>query len=639
MRTLAVWLSAGVVGVLLALPSGASAVDPPSQTGPQNISLGLDRVFATDNSKLDIDGIDEERVDVDIAVLDSGVQLDHPDLNIVERTNCTNATWPYSDADFECTDASPTDGDDSVGSNWHGTASAADIAAIDNNIGRVGAAAGARLWAVDIHTDEFFDTTNSPRVLDIEAVIAGVKWVTAHADEIEIAHVAAGCAPEQSTPPQFACSRVDLVDELGQAIEESIDAGVVYIQPAGNWDYSTETVVPPRLVDDLLVVGGMTDTDGRPGYLGPTGSCDGRPDDHGATTNWGPFVDLASPGCATSVASPHATAAAAILASRNNPDTRIDVQTIHDEIVNAGNDDWTDTSGDGVQEPLLDLHDQMLFDPVMVPGTHGSPGGWDYNLKKRCIKTVSASLANYYEDTAQCTAGGRNWTAFVNAENAIPQPGCPGPAGQVFPINGSGSPAIMGWYPHTSDLGANWTVNLKVDNVYTSMPCMGTESLTRVGIADATATGGGPLPNPRSLISSHRMSYAEWRPYGGATRLLAGAVFAWGGKLHHIKVSFNSAGFTDTHPHPDALLVDYPSSTIERIIIDGPAIGRSVPATDTPTFHWIDWKSLVNQAIGEGWFSPMTTNAETQNVYMAVEAKGDALANLWTTDFRIAGKQ
>jgi hypothetical protein len=52
------------------------------------------------------------------------------------RTNCTAARAPA----YDCTSAHPSDRDDSHG---HGTNSALDIAALDNGIGKVGAAAGA----------------------------------------------------------------------------------------------------------------------------------------------------------------------------------------------------------------------------------------------------------------------------------------------------------------------------------------------------------------------------------------------------------------------------------------------------------------------------------------------------------------
>jgi hypothetical protein len=373
-----------VVALLLTFTSAVSA-QAPSFGSPQTVSLGLERIFATDNPALGLDGVDDTRVDVDVAVLDSGVDLENTDINLVERTNCEGAVHPT----YLCTSASPSDGDDGV--IFHGTKSAMSIAAIDNGIGGVGAAAGARIWAVDVTAeDELWQVVNGQPAMvgdpvwDLERVIAGVKWVTAHADEIEVAYLAATCAPEQvGAGPQPRCSTgpgggVDLVDELEEAVEESIAAGVVYVTGSSNFDSDISTVVPQRF-DDMLVASPMADSDGEPGGLGPD-IC-GTDDDTSWGGNWGAGVDVAAPGCAASAAAPHLGAAAAILASRDNPDSVIDVRAIGESIfgttgcdptsptvedVGAANCEWTDLSGDGVKEPLLDLGDQELFAPSMM---------------------------------------------------------------------------------------------------------------------------------------------------------------------------------------------------------------------------------------------------------------------------------
>jgi subtilisin len=37
-------------------------------------------------------------------------------------------------------------------------------------------------------------------------------------------------------------------------------------------------------------------------------------------------------------------------------------------VKNAGNFNWTDDSGDGIKEPLLDVSNTTLFNPVLVAG-------------------------------------------------------------------------------------------------------------------------------------------------------------------------------------------------------------------------------------------------------------------------------
>jgi hypothetical protein len=52
----------------------------------QDIPTGIDRIDADLNPLSNIDGVDE-RVDVDIAILDTGIDMNHPDLNVVEFAN------------------------------------------------------------------------------------------------------------------------------------------------------------------------------------------------------------------------------------------------------------------------------------------------------------------------------------------------------------------------------------------------------------------------------------------------------------------------------------------------------------------------------------------------------------------------
>src|SRR5690606_36677967 len=66
----------------------------------------------------------------------------------------------------------------------------------------------------------------------------------------------------------------------------------------------------------------------------------------------------------SSMASPHVAGAAAVLAASGEyPPAKI-----REILISAGNFDWTDDSGDGVQEPLLDMSNTSLFAPRMVPG-------------------------------------------------------------------------------------------------------------------------------------------------------------------------------------------------------------------------------------------------------------------------------
>jgi subtilisin family serine protease len=311
----------------------------------QTIPAGIDRIYDTGNPAADIDETDDVRVDADIAVIDSGVDYTHPDLNVVARTDCI-----ISEAG--CVDGS---GVDKVG---HGTHVAGTAAALDNGVGVVGVAPGARVWAVKVLNDENegIDST----------IVAGIDWVTAHASEIEVANMSLG-GTEQSPAED-------------KAIKTSVEAGVVYVVAAGNSNVDANGISPANN-PEVITVSALSDYDGLPGGSGSQQQgCDnhslGRDDSLANYSNWGSAVDIAAPGSCiystlpvegsvfgsnyrmisgTSMAAPHVTGAAAILASESNPNSKQDVEAIRQKLIEEGSLDWEDDSGDGEHEPLLDL--------------------------------------------------------------------------------------------------------------------------------------------------------------------------------------------------------------------------------------------------------------------------------------------
>jgi hypothetical protein len=59
---------------------------------------------------------------------------------------------------------------------------------------------------------------------------------------------------------------------------------------------------------------------------------------------------------------------------------------LYNQVKNAGNYNWFDDSGDGIKEPLLDVSNTTLFNPVLVAGSGG--GG----------TTNSPPTASFYGD-------------------------------------------------------------------------------------------------------------------------------------------------------------------------------------------------------------------------------------------------
>lgn len=322
----------------------------------QTIPTGIQRIFADENANIDIDGSDDFRVDVDVAVIDTGIDLQHPDLNVAGGVNCT-----LSILNAYCA----TGGDDD---HYHGTHVAGTIGAIDNEEGVVGVAPGARLWAVKVLNKRGSGWSSW--------IIAGIDWVAEHADTIEVANMSLGGSG-------FSQAEYD-------AIQGAVNAGVAFAVAAGNEDDDANNYSPGGF-DNVLSVSALADFNGLPGG-GAAPTCRTDVDDTLADfSNWGPEVDIAAPGVCilstyplekggygtisgTSMASPHAAGALALLASRNNPNNAADVYALYNQIKTYGNYNWTDDSGDGIKEPLLDLSNAAIFNPVLVAGSGGGGG-------------------------------------------------------------------------------------------------------------------------------------------------------------------------------------------------------------------------------------------------------------------------
>ena len=336
--------------------------DRPVTADAQTTPTGITRIGAAANTALRINGVDSARADVDVAIVDTGIDFQHPDLNVAGGVNCMGTAG--------CT----AGGDDD---NFHGTHVAGIVGAIDNGIGVVGVAPGARLWAVKV-----LDSLRNGTVAD---VIRGIDWVTAHAATIEVANLSLG------------------VSGFSQAMYDSIQAavthGVAFAVAAGN-SHINVVWVSPASFNNVLTVSALADFDGRSGGLAANNCVDdaGDVDDTFANfSNFGP-VDMVAPGVCinstvplekgsygrltgTSMAAPHVAGALALLARASNPNTAADVIDLYRSVIAAGAFDWTDDSGDGVTEPRLDVSNSALFSIGVPPscaaiGTTGLLGAW-----------------------------------------------------------------------------------------------------------------------------------------------------------------------------------------------------------------------------------------------------------------------
>ena len=309
----------------------------------QTVATGVGRIFATTNPNISINGVHDYIVDADVAVIDTGIDLDNPDLNVIMGINC-NLSGPLEGTCSGIQD----DG------NGHGTHVSGIIGALDNASGVVGVAPGVRLWAVKVLTNQGTGTTAQ--------ILAGIDFVADHATDIEVANMSLGGTGESLA--------MDL------AISTAADLGVTFTLSAGNRAADVNNYHPAGS-PDAITVSALADFDGLPGSLAAPTCYTDVDDTLAAFSNYGTGVNIAAPGVCiystykdgtfatlsgTSMAAPYVAGAAALLASTN----LYDPWQIRDILTSNGNYDWVDDAPDGIQEPLLDVRNEAVFAPVLL---------------------------------------------------------------------------------------------------------------------------------------------------------------------------------------------------------------------------------------------------------------------------------
>lgn len=275
----------------------------------QSAPTGIDRIDAESTSLGSGQG-------VTVAIIDTGIDLDHPDLQ--------NNINP--DKSVTCIEKSPVKpvqcvkgGDDD---NGHGSHVAGTVAAIDNSIGVVGVSPQAELWAIKV-----LDSQGSGR---ISWIVAGIDYVTEN--KADVANMSLGCECQS--------------DALDAAISSSVAEGVTYAVAAGNSGKDAISFSPANH-PDVITVSAIADSDGKCGSQG-SGTSYGEDDTFASFSNFGSLVEIAAPGVniystyldgsyatasGTSMASPHVAGAAALLIAS---DSELVPNQVRDTLVSNG---------------------------------------------------------------------------------------------------------------------------------------------------------------------------------------------------------------------------------------------------------------------------------------------------------------
>jgi len=246
-----------------------ATADPPV-TFPQVTQRSITRIGGDRSSTRSGDG--KGSVPINVAVIDSGIDLDHPDLNVLGGRNCIGDNAGIDDPYY------------------HGTMVAGSIGAIDNSIDFVGVAPSARLWAARVLKKSGTGSTSQ--------VICGIDWVTSTrtdsdpANDIAVANMSIEAFVGSGHDVDDRNCGLSNKDAMHLAVCRSVSAGVTYVVAAGNDSSGFQSVIPAAY-DEVLTATAMSDTDGAPGGLGGLDVCgDGQSDDVPAT--FSNFATLAS---------------------------------------------------------------------------------------------------------------------------------------------------------------------------------------------------------------------------------------------------------------------------------------------------------------------------------------------------------
>src|ERR1044071_3076256 len=347
----------------------------------QVLPTGVNRVDGDLSSTKSGDG--SGTVNVDIGIMDTGIDLNHPDLNVYKQVTFVSGT---------------TSGNDD---NGHGTSVAGIAAAKDDSQGVVGMAPGARLWSIKV-----LDSNGNGFISDI---IEGIDYVTQHANEIDTVNLSFGAEGSNTA--------------LHSAIINSVAAGVTYAAAGGNDGNDASSTIPASY-PEVIAVSATVDTDGKCGGLS-VGTSAGSDDTLADFSNFGSVIDIAAPGVlikttarpssytdsfsGTSASTPHVTGAAALYKSEN---PGASPSNVRDALRSSGSSPSTICDGNGhgyftgdkdnIAEPLLYVGSST----VSTGAYHYSPSylltGSNYNdvLSSSSLQLSQFSVAAWFKTSS-----------------------------------------------------------------------------------------------------------------------------------------------------------------------------------------------------------------------------------------------
>jgi hypothetical protein len=273
-------------------------------TMAETLDWGVDRIDA------DIVHEYNKGTKVKVAIMDTGIDYNHPDL-------AANYKGGYDFAGRLVWQG--RNDDDPMDKQGHGTHCAGIVAAVKgNDIGVIGVAPEAYLYAVKV-----FDDRGNGRYSD---VIEGLEWCIGN--DIQVISMSFGSEYSAGDPG------------IESWINVAYDEGILLVGAAGNEGSGVDTVIYPARYDDVIAVASTN-----------------RENFRASSSSTGPAVELAAPGVSiystylgggyatasgTSMACPHVAGTAALVIaaeSLSNEGVRQRLQQTADDLGATGKDD------------------------------------------------------------------------------------------------------------------------------------------------------------------------------------------------------------------------------------------------------------------------------------------------------------
>jgi len=304
---------AAVVHTMGKPPWAGPKTDQPPETAWGVDRIDADLVWDTTNTGANIE----------VAVLDTGIDVDHPDLNVAGGYNAITTDDTEGAADDD---------------NGHGTHVAGIIAALKDtgeNTGAVtGVAPDASLYAVKV--------LNSAGSGYLDWIIDGIYW--AIGEHVDVINMSLGI--DKQTLDQYPIQNA----AFQKACDDAYAAGIVVVAAAGNDGNPPgkgDNIIYPARYASVIAVAATNQDDERPKWssTGPALELSAPGADILSTWNDGEY----EPKSGTSMASPHVAGTVALMLAANPGLTPVNVRAI---LTNTADDlgatGWDSKYGEGL---------------------------------------------------------------------------------------------------------------------------------------------------------------------------------------------------------------------------------------------------------------------------------------------------